>query len=354
MDKARIFNQQGEPIIVSAQDVLTGIVSRESEFVDPEYEFRVVFVKSSKGHGKPYFRLYMSREDYKRLSPEQKQRYQILCDMRHYQESPWHRGWEDKVSSFCDLERTFWNLDTKEGRRSDAYCMETETCIEFQHSFIALDFENRNAFYNELGLNIVWLYDLTRAGVKLNDDGLYEILEDNARGFFRIAEKPENLERWPVFFQAKDGLIYRVKRLDRKEVDSSLKSTIRLFKAEGIYTEDAFLELLQSGAESIWSDDYRRKKKGDLHTVSELWDSSYSFMIIQDAKEPDDQNAYIMVNRDKNGDIFRDYEFGCVQYKYVIWNGTNYTQKNSKDYSLSKLKENQKRWNIVFSYPYLN
>jgi hypothetical protein len=203
MNQARIFDDNHIPTIVSADDVLNGKINKNNSFVDLEYEFKVTFVKASRGHGSPYFRIYMSREDYRKLSPEQKDKYEILCQMRHLKETKWHIGWKDAVGSFCEIEKTISNPETNEYKRADAYFKGTNTCIEFQHSFIALDFECRNAFYQKLGINIIWLYDLSKAVVKRGDDGECQILEDNARGFFKISENEENLSKWPVFSRLK-------------------------------------------------------------------------------------------------------------------------------------------------------
>ena len=82
MDRARIF-ETGDRVF--AQEIKDGKYSRHENYVDEEENFRAVYVKASKGHGAPYFRLYLSREDYNKLSQEQKTRYGILCEQRHYQ-----------------------------------------------------------------------------------------------------------------------------------------------------------------------------------------------------------------------------------------------------------------------------
>jgi len=192
MDKARVF---GSGEIISAQDVLDGKYSRYENFADIEEDFRVRFWKGAKNHGKAHFKLYLSLEDYNRLSPEQKTRYDILSQQRHYQESPWHREWENKFSLFAEVEKTITNDETNRRKRANAFQKETNTCIEFQHSFIDFDFEDRNAFYKELGIKTIWLYDLTHLRVISGDDGSYQILEDNAKGFFRVAENNKQSEK---------------------------------------------------------------------------------------------------------------------------------------------------------------
>ena len=66
MKYARLFRENEEPILVSSEQVKEGLYSRDEEFVDPEYEYRVRFVKGAKNNGGPYFRLYHSYEEYKK------------------------------------------------------------------------------------------------------------------------------------------------------------------------------------------------------------------------------------------------------------------------------------------------
>ena len=70
--------RDNEKILVTAEEVLSGKYSRYENFTDPEYEFKVEFVKGAKHGGGPYFRLYYSYEDYKRMYPDRADRYQIV------------------------------------------------------------------------------------------------------------------------------------------------------------------------------------------------------------------------------------------------------------------------------------
>ena len=60
MKHACIFKENYPLVLVSAEDIKNGLYSREEEFVDPEYEFKVQYVKGAKNNGGPYFRLYYS------------------------------------------------------------------------------------------------------------------------------------------------------------------------------------------------------------------------------------------------------------------------------------------------------
>ena len=219
--------KNNEKIPVTADEVLSGKYNSSETFVDPDYEFRLKFVKDSKGHSGPYFRLYYSYEEYKRMHPDRADHYAMVANMRHYKESQWHSGWEEKFSDFCDIEKCIKNPETNKWKFADALKKDAPICFEFQHSYIAWDYEKRTAFYQALGIGIVWLYDLPKAEVIENSDGTVDITEDNSRGFFRISENPENLKKCPVYIQVKNKKIYRVNELLRRPTSSEHKSTIR-------------------------------------------------------------------------------------------------------------------------------
>ena len=248
MKRARLFRDNGEPILVSADEVKEGRYDRYAEYVDPEYEFKVEYVKAAKNGGGPYFRLYYSYEDFKRLFPERADRYKIVANMRRYEESEWHIRWKTNVASFCHIERSIQNQETKQWKIADAYYADTKTCIEFQHSYISFHFEEKNEFYRTLSLQTVWLYDLSNSNVKVREDGSIEILEDNAKGFFRISENASNLQDNFVYIQVKSGKIYRVTELCRRESSQMLKSTIRYFLPSEIYEEQEFITAIKKNS----------------------------------------------------------------------------------------------------------
>ena len=254
MKYALLFRNNEEPIIVSAAEVKAGRYDRHDEYVDPEYEFKVEYVNAAKHGGGPYFRLYYSYEDYKRIYPERADRYEIVANMRRYEESEWHTQWKANVKSFCLIERTIQNRETRQWKIADAYYADRKTCIEFQHSYISFHFEEKNEFYRALSLQTIWLYDLSRSNIRQCPDGSIEILEDNAKGFFRISENPDNLRDNFVYIQVKSGKIYRVTELNRRETSQPLKSTIRYFWPSEIYEEQEFVTAIQCNSLKSYKD----------------------------------------------------------------------------------------------------
>lgn len=295
MKKALLFRENEEPIEVTADEVKAGLYSRWEEFVDPEYEFKVCYVKGARNNGGPYFRLYYSYEDYKRLYPDRASKYEIVADMRRYQESNWHKKWKKLVSDFCEIEKCIKNPSTNKRRMADAFYEKTKTCIEFQHSYIANDFEERNEFYSDLSIRAVWLYDLPKANVKQAEDGAVEILEDNARGFFRISENPDNLKKHPVYIQVKSGTIYRVTELKRRESSAKQKSTIRYFYPLEEYTEDEFVGAILNNTIGKIFEENQKDPRGK--SLKELWKPNYRSMTEENVENGDE----ICINRETHG-----------------------------------------------------
>lgn len=335
MDKALLFRENEDLVEVSAKEVRDGLYSRDEEFVDLDYDFKVQFVKGARNNGAPYFRLYYSYEEYKKLFPDRADRYKIVANMRRYEESEWHKMWKENVSSFCVIEKCIKNTVTNKRRFADAFYEETRTCIEFQHSYIALDFEERNAFYSELSINTIWLYDLPHANARLDEDGAIEILEDNARGFFRISENPENLKRHRVYIQVKSGMIYRVSELLRRDSSTEQKSTIRYFVPAETYTEKEFIEAIKKNSlHNALSEEVQPK------SIEELWDNNYSWMIVKNVENDD----LIRVNRNHHGEIFRNYDNDCIVYVYVDDKYGCQPSARRKEYLLSHQNEKRPIW----------
>ena len=263
MKYALLFRTTNGPVLVSADDVKSGRYDKDGEYVDPDYQFKVTYVNAAKNGGGPYFRLYYSYEDYKRLYPERADRYKIVRDMRRYNETEWHTRWKANMIGFCRIEETIPNKELQQWKIADAYYADTKTCIEFQHSYISFHFEEKNEFYRALSLQTVWLYDLSSSNTKQCSDGSIEILEDNTRGFFRISEDPANLRDNFVYIQVKSGNIYRVTELDRRETSNSLKSTIRIFWPSEIYEEQEFITAIQSNSLKSYEDILSDRKKAE-------------------------------------------------------------------------------------------
>ncbi|MBR0461668.1 MAG: hypothetical protein IJJ00_03010 [Erysipelotrichaceae bacterium] len=355
MDKARIFKTNE---IVTAQDVLDGKINKNDDFVDVEEDFKVTFVKKAKNNGRPYFRVYYSLEDYKELSPEQKTRYDILSEMRHYQETPWHRDWKALFEPYAEIEKVIINPETKKRKIADAFFKETKICVEFQHSYIANDFEERNAFYRELGIDTFWLYDLTGLNVKLQADGSYQILENNAKGFFKIAENQMNLLMEGVFIQAKDKLIYRINYLDRKEIDNEFKSTIRCFYPAGIYNSEEFIEYIRNYRSvfhaPIIDPEYLEEQRRyydfikEPHSLYELWKPSFNRMVVQNIED----GQYILIDRSIDGKSMKKavgYKT-VIAFHYVKYENHWYDILSSKEYGISDDKASREIWMFMRSY----
>ena len=343
MDKARIF---GTDIEVFAQEVFDGKYSRYENFVDTEEDFRVRYWKGAKNHGKPHFKLYLSLEDYNNLTDEQKSRYEILRNQRHFQESLWHREWESKFQSFAQVEKTIKNPNTNKRKRADAFYQPTNTCIEFQHSFIDYDFEERNQFYRELGIRTIWLYDLTHLNVVPLADGAYQILEDNAKGFFRIAENKENLKNNFVFIQAKNGLIYQVPELFRKEIDNELKSTIRYFYPSSISSESEFIEKIKNNE---FRNRITRIRGIDCRSLYDLWKPEFYQMVANNVEEG--YTILICEDRKRPGIMERDAIYhSVIVYRYVNWKYTRFEFMSQTRYRLGYEKAEKQVWSLIQGY----
>ena len=342
MNKALLFRGNKE-ILVFAEEVRDGLYDRYEEFVDPEYEFKVQYVKGARNNGGPYFRLYYSYEDYKKLYPDSADRYQIVANMRRYQESQWHREWKEKMSSFCTIEKCIKNPTTNKRRFADAFHEETKTSIEFQHSYIALDFEMRNEFYSNLAIKTIWLYDLSRANTIVGDDGNIEVLENNAKGFYRISENQDNLRNRYVYIQVKFGKIYRVNELFRRVSSTDKKSTIRYFIPTEIYTEAEFINAIKTNTIGILSNNCSRKANDKPQTLKNLWNAKYSWMKVKNVENGD----IIRINRNGQNEMFRDYSTGCIRYIYVDDKYGEQSLEKKKEYQLSQQNENRPIWILI-------
>ncbi|MCR5353941.1 MAG: hypothetical protein K6D98_06530 [Clostridiales bacterium] len=333
MKTALVFSN-GKRVLVTAEEVKNGkYPPSEFEFVDPEYEFKVQFVRGAKNNGGPYFRFYYSYEEFKKLFPDKADLYKTILQQSSLQESLWHKKWKEAFKPFCEIEKTVYNRKIGKYKIADAFYGRYGICIEFQHSYIALDFEERNKFYGDLGIPVIWLFDLPKAAVHHNESGYVEILEDNTKGFFRISEKADNLLKYPVYIQVKSGMIYRVEELQRLETKSEKKSTIRVFNPTEVYTPEEFIDAVYSNK---WKQTIIHPFLMPLH---KLWRNNYTSMYVLDVVK----NEIIMVNRDHKGEIFRK-DHGCIIYRYV-----NPDTKTPKDgeYYLSHADENALRWRFI-------
>lgn len=366
MRKARIF-KTGE--IIDAYDVFNGLISRHEDFVDVEEDFRVKYWNGAKANGRPHFKIYLARDEYKRLTPEQKTRLEILKGQRHYQETEWHQNWEERFEGIAEIEKTLHN-PWNQRKRADAYIDDLKLCLEFQHSFIDYDFEERNYFYDFLGIKVIWIYDLTMRNVK-EEDGHYTILEDNARGFFKVAEKPENLKNNTVFIQAKDKKLYLIKELGRKEIDGDKKSTIRYFDPVCILDADEFVEMIKKGDLSAFmpfdfsftdfdfpleplglsnqlpAKEQQAEKNDEAKTLQELWKPSFKTMYVQNIET----GEYYKFNssKAKPGTMWRGIH-DKLMFQYADFNGFRFTPRGTHWYELSGFLEVKHCWKFMASF----
>ena len=249
--------------VVCARDIQNGLIPYKGlYFVDPEYQFRVIFKHRGKNGRSEHFALYLSKEDWNRLEKQydEETRRIILSRLRHEDESQWHKHWKE-VFGFAELEKFIKNIETRRYRRPDVYLAEQKTCLEFQHSFSDKTFLERSQFFDDLGLNVIWLFDLTGIDVIPKGDNAYVIPEDNLKGFFNVAFYPENMSNYAILFQARDKKIYLIDALEhlgKYEIPhnglvAELNSSVRLIHPLCIYSEDSFVKAVVSGDNELRS-----------------------------------------------------------------------------------------------------
>ena len=342
MKTAKIFGEKNN-FLVNAIDIKNGVISREHEFVDPEYEFKVIYVNKAKNNGAPYFRLYLSHDDYIKLNPERKNKYDYLRKMKHYDESFWHRSWEEKLAEFAKIEVHIKDDDTGKYKRADAYCETTNVVIEFQHSYISGDFIERNEFYSKLGLQTIWLFDLSSSNVS-DSNGIVELLEDNSKGFFRVCEECENIQDYQVYIQVSNQMIYRVTSLGRKKVDGDLQSSIRYFTKNEVYTEEEFVNSIKSYP--IYRDANEMQKQ--YKSLFEIYKEENKFakckFIVRDIL----CGNVIQVFKDTNtGRLSENYSDGCISFNYCHVDKTGKYKAIPKIYSLQKKYAYEHKWELI-------
>ena len=249
--------------VVCARDIQNGLIPYKGfYFVDPEYQFRVIFKHRGKNGKSEHFALYLSKEDWNRLEKQydEETRRIILSRLKHEEESQWHKHWKE-VFGFAELEKFIKNIETGRYRRPDVYLAEQKTCLEFQHSFSDKTFLERSQFFDDLGLNVIWLFDLTGIDVIPKGDNAYVIPEDNLKGFFNVAFYPENMSNYAILFQARDKKIYLIDALEhlgKYEIPhnglvAELNSSVRLIHPLCIYSEDSFVKAVVSGDNELRS-----------------------------------------------------------------------------------------------------
>lgn len=281
------------------------------EFVDPEQKYLLKFVapyerqgrtdSTTPGSEKPkvkvraFFRKKISLKDHHELHGVN-ERLKSTEHNVHFEESAWHKEWQERVKDFCEIERRFYpgGIPTKEGYKiADAYYPETNTAIEFQKSFddSALD---KSEFYTAENIRLVWLFYLPTLSV-FEADGRYKIGEDNFYHFFRIDDvKPGFYKNNVIFIQDKNNQIYFVDKLERVETGEELEGTVRFFqKGLKFASPDEFAHWLRFE----WP-------KSSLYKKSNVNDEARSITeILSDFEDKPDKMFYLQncIKKDKHG-----------------------------------------------------
>lgn len=349
MKEALIFGGKEERL-VSAMDIKNGFISKDHEFVDPEYEFKVIYVKGAKNGGMPHFRLYLSREDYNKLSPERKNKYDILRKMTYYKQSAWHSEWEEVLSHHMVIEKQIKDPETKKYKKADAFYEKGNLVVELQHSYMDNDFNVRNKFYSNLGYKTAWLFDLTQSTVSKGVGNTIEILEDNSRGFFRVCEECENIADYPVYIQVAGGLIYRVYSLKRKDIDGELKSTIRYFEQKEVFTSEEFVNHILS-KEFCFSeeDDNFPRSLFTIYKENNISRECDFMLVVKNVK----LDMEIIVQKDiKTNRLSEQYNSNDIGYQYCCFNPERnyYIKKSEKYYGLKKEYAFEEVWILLKKY----
>jgi competence CoiA-like predicted nuclease len=123
-------------------------------------------------------------------------------DSWEYDMSEWHLAWQRRFP-----ENTQEVVVTNRDEKHRADVLVNQTIIEFQHSSITTeDFNTRNIFYNRVGYNVVWVFDLID---EYQEDRISIIDPPNQRyrwsipkSIFRSNRLPTNVT---IYFQFRDS-----------------------------------------------------------------------------------------------------------------------------------------------------
>lgn len=122
---------------------------------------------------RPHFKRHYNIEDYREMFPDDTRRGKIIRNLIHLENSWWHDNWVSALGRFCDLtERRVTDKETGKHKYPDALCKATNTVFEIQHTYIGRSYKERNAFYQKLGYQIVWIIDCTKTDFIYHDKQL--------------------------------------------------------------------------------------------------------------------------------------------------------------------------------------
>ncbi len=116
----------------------------------------------------------------------------------HYDMSEWHFNWQKK---FPVETQEIVKKHNGKTHRADILIERTKTVIEFQHSpLMPEEFEERNAFYRELGYKVIWLFD----AIDEYEEG--RIYEHEKKDNIFIWKRPRNTLSYMDFISNEDNI----------------------------------------------------------------------------------------------------------------------------------------------------
>ena len=330
--KTALLIDSDEGRLVSASDVLNNFDNPHSlEFCDPEYQFRVCFVKDSKGHGGPYFRLLYGISDFSEKFPDKANLYGAVSELHHMSDDEWVKNHKERVKNIFETDKFIKN-GIGLYRFADICIKNPDIVMELRKSFTDYDFEDRNRFFESLGYKAIWLYDLSWYEVKPNFEGEFEITDFPDGGFLKISENKVNLLSNYVFIEAKDGNIYRITNLYRKVIDD--KNSVTAFRTEEVYTWNEFIETIK-----------KDKLQGTYRKLSELLDVGYKSITVHKAN--DDKNIFRKIEIDCDGNFVMDENTGLIKFMYCIDKGEYSFFGGDRSHLISISDENSDIWLLI-------
>ena len=155
-----------------------------------------------------------------------------------YDMSDWHRDWQN-MFPIVNQEVVVQLGDIK--HRADV--LTGKTVIEFQHSPLTSDmFNKRNAFYQDLGYKVVWLFDLVEevndGKVIQREDGRSSYVWKHPRHTFDGYDLESG--RTEVFFQLRENAENCIVK-----VEANVQGSFAEFTASKQYSKEQFLEYFQ-------------------------------------------------------------------------------------------------------------
>ncbi len=178
-------------------------------------------------------------------------------DSWEYDMSEWHMAWQRR---FPENTQEVVVVAGDEKHRADV--LVNQTVIEFQHSSITTeDFNSRNIFYNRVGYNVVWVFDL---------------IDEYQEGVISIIDPPNQRYRWKVpksIFRSTGFPTNATVYFQFRDLDNDYS----LFQVSGT-EKDGFAHFTTSERYSVkgFVSKCIGEKAEDLlgHTLMELWEKS--------------------------------------------------------------------------------